>query len=551
VPPSSPDADAASHGGVMTDSDLDFLFDQVQRLAAELAKADASGEMTSAWTDWQQQRAIRGLPEVESDVLDALLQGAGASLLIAPAHGETQYKFRYHVRGGMWRTETPLSPARATRGETSPVARWVDDVGLIEELANSLPISFSELQGRYCVIPQTPAWDVVERAMRNLRSSLRDDKAPSGGDAPHADENALVVAQFRELLNRNFDRIAQAMWCSAVIGVAVREEGFAPLRRGLAELAKARGFERASENSVGLALEDVAMQIEARFGIKQDARLVGAPVSSADASRILAFSFAVSAGPIEDVEGKAWDDAHSRIHRWLQRGEAVPAELDELIAGAAGKGPGAVLRHYDWSLMTAADWLEVLVKLRTGDVGGSNQIVPTVLGPLVLRALGVRAIPIGLAVSAFPKTPRELVTPPVVPPAWSALFAGNTARHRVIVIRRSNSPRLAAMPLMQDTEAWVATISQLKRLLDQGNGYGPLLSGGVLPPIHTIVAVEMDPESNQSLEEEIYPALRSFGADVVYLYSEDRGREMRQPALLEPPTMERIVEAAVGTPTML
>lgn len=580
----------------------DFLSD---RPADDLAVAPAAApgatddpasrewrrRLRDEWNDW---RLNRQLPPLESSVWDALLiprlQAARPDSVLErsdPARGGWVYRFRYHPVSGALRTGAAAAPSTALAGaaerrETArartrakkrgrpPVveARILDGIELVAAFASMLDrlqeaapgaerdprsrIDLGTLASAFGVIPLSPAWSVVEAAA----GRLLDAKARGAGYSSQG-EDELLVAQFRELLARNAQRIGRALACAAFVGRGTSTSRQPRLLRGLAIITLAHALTRRDEEAVRTALEDVAAQVRAVFQVDVEPEQVTLD-STDDVQR---YGAAVDAaieraeGPLavepssDTVESRAWSDLLGRLERWITTGSPGSPEVVELVAAARQRGPLMVLLRFDPREMTIADWVRVLAGARH-DRGAT----PAWLAPIALHALHFIGVNIGSETARrWLRWPQPHELPVAYREEWSrvdalvrpgGIFSGAVPTTTMVVIRRTASPRLANWLPTPRIAALIATVDELGAIVE---GAPDLPSLPLMAPTEQqVVAIEMDPELQSKLENELYAVLASTLSRpwIVHVYWQDRGGEMRHPYVVNPTSLEDIVEAA-------
>ncbi|HXT22845.1 MAG TPA: hypothetical protein VN923_19010, partial [Thermoanaerobaculia bacterium] len=565
------------------------------------AVASGAGASPPDWRrqqrdDWNTARAKRQLPPVDGNLWDVLLlrakdSQAPDSLLVRPddAPKAWVYHFRYDRTSA---TPRPLAAAarREEAGEAMPKAALAQQreqpmvvaqlvvveqpilgaitfisivSGVIDALqredpkagavaGESLPISLDTLASRYNVIAPSPAWSVVDAAIDRLA-----DAHSRGARYPTQGEDELYVAQFRELLARNLLRIGNALACAAFVGRGRSTSRAARLARGLTVLSRARRFAQRDEEAVGLALEDLTVQVRDAFAVDLTIEWDGAMATYQSA---VGAAIDRAEGPLSEqaretldhVADRAWSGLLDRLERWMSGAPPGAPEVVELLAAAAELGPSKVM-GFDPGEMTICDWVRVLAGARGG--AAKAPPAPTWLGPIALHALGFHGVNPDLEPARlWLRWPRsgQVGIPDL--DEWTrvralrssaVLFSGPSPTTTLVVVRRTNSsPKLTTILPMPGIATLIATVDELESIVGNDPAVPPLPL--IAPTERQVVAVEMEPELQSKLESELYPRISvAMNPLLVHVYWQDRGREMRHPYVVNPASLMEIVEAAV------
>ncbi|HSL70033.1 MAG TPA: hypothetical protein VK864_07300, partial [Longimicrobiales bacterium] len=437
--PNANDHDSADTRPSVTENDLDFLFDQVRILADFLSNRPSvetvAGDATGATRDWRNERLAawgdsrrkRGLPDLEPDVLDALLVGDRSSLLVRDVEHPLVYQFRHRVAGttaaaqpgavappkrtaparppraavktppSKVEVEPPAAPPAEEKGQAPAAApplavqatAWEGKARFIEQFANALhavtlteatatkqgstrrpgtvsAVTLDTLATRFRVITSSPTASVVLQAIANLRDASSRGSAHAG----YADD-VFAVDQFHQILERNGEQIARAIVLGAAVGRTCPETTpDARIAAGLAVIARAMQFANKREEEVGTSLENVSAMVRTEYGASFEEPLnrLAREWPDIDAfSKRTREALDVLSGfpsPLPDADvDRAWESMQDRLNHWVQNNEVLDPDVSELLAAAARRGPTELL-EFDPREMTLAQWTRTLLLAR-------------------------------------------------------------------------------------------------------------------------------------------------------------------------------------------
>lgn len=600
-------------------SNSEFLYEQVGLLADFLSDRPAAlpgaastppvgsvstGTGTSpdwrrdARDRWNERRVPPDLAKVEGSFWDSLLlRGADAtvpdSVLVRVDPHRWEYRYRYDAvsatprvaaarpqpaatsaEGPEDRVQTglPQEPERqavvdeqvigdigfvtnfaAAVEEVQRDANEVDKAPLAKEL---VPVTLGTLASPFGVISPSPAWSVVANAVGRL-----DIAHVRGASYSTQKEDELLVAQFRDLLTRNAQRIARALSCAAFVGRGTSTSRRSRIARGLAPISQAYAFAQRDEEAVAKALENVIEQIKEAFGLEITPGEVAIQTLAGIETYMGNVRAAIEEGErpvrrgqpeLEYVEHHSWQQLFDRLDRWITTGQPGTPEVVELHAAAAQRGPSRLLR-YDPREMTIADWVRVLVATAPSAQVADPTLVPSWLRPFAMHALGFHRVMLGYEAARkwLQASPPEQAakldaaewTRVQALAASGALFGGEPPTTTLVVIRRNISEKLVTWMPTPGIGALIATAAELEAIIgERGTTSLPLIA----PTERQVIAVEMEPELPSKLRNEIYPAIAVHMSRpwLVHVYWQDRGREMVPPFVVNPAGLQEIVDAA-------
>ncbi len=544
---------------------------------------------------WNKRRVPPELAKVEGSFWDLLLlRGSDAmvpdSVLVRVDPDRWEYRFRYDAVSAMTRTvgrregtaprasaakesvggEQPEKQDRQTAVDlqvidnirfiasfrtavegVQPDANEDEEAMLAKEL---VPVNLGTLASPFAVISPSPAWSVVGGAGSRLRAA---DRRGAGYSSQKEDE--LLVAQFRDLLTRNAQRIARALSCAAFVGRGTSTSRRPRLARGLAAISRAHAFAQRDEEAVTKSLENVSEQVKEAFGLDVAPGEV-AVQTEADLilyTRTLRAAIEEAERPVQQgqplidfAEDHAWGHLFERLDRWVTTGQPGAPEVVELLAAAAQRGPSHLLR-FDPREMTIADWVRVLAATAPG--AEETPSAPSWLRPFAMHALGFHRVMLGYeAARKWLQAPPPDQASNLHAAEWTrvqalaasgALFGGEPPTTTLVVIRRNISEKLVTWMPTPGIGALIATATELEAIIgERGTTSLPLIA----PTERQVIAVEMEPELPSKLRNELYPAIAVHMSRpwLVHVYWQDRGREMVPPFVVNPAGLQEIVDAA-------
>lgn len=440
--------DATPEGGnggappaVVQAEDAWFLYKRVRAVAALLA---SNARFVAALADWNAYRTGRGLPQLPQPVADALQLGLTPSTQVDPPLlvqrlGTQVYEWAYD-RSGRARA------SGAAPGQEVTPEVWKHAAEMIERFGAQLRdvstpngaeagLDFEVLSGTVRILPSTPAWPTVDRAIQRLR-------AYEGADEPYAEyeDDVQCVRKFSDLLFLHAEAIARVVVCGYAVGQVARPAPTNPVLHGLEIIAAGFGFgemDAAGTSAVlrkveGWIIEGLSAQLQDSVGALS---LAGTPEwRNAVSDRLKAVDLTPPFP--EEWIGRAWHQARERVSHFLgTRTRRLPT-LDELFCTSARIGPGALLRP-DLNAMTVIEWSRAaLAALGPPYVQGAG--VPAWVLAAALFALGFRPLRWDLV--------REGVPPDVargldgIESQWPWLLATEAPRHAVLLVRPASAP---------------------------------------------------------------------------------------------------------------
>lgn len=324
------------------------------------------------------------------ELFDALLVGDRS--LIGPVDGQP-YRWRIDAKGTRLGTRPPPSGNRLRKAPMQ--AQWIDRAGKV--LAQALGIGdvarvFAYLADGLSLLPTTPAWADVERALRIVEGRGTDKQAAAAGHIP--EEERQMVDDFFELLGHHVESVERALCMAAFLaGLSSKLGGrTGPLttRQALRLLSSGLRFAETESLQIAKAVETLWKSWPQRRDVppwQADPlpldKLVAPPPKSAPSelqarledAKALA-SRTTKPDILSALETAGWEAARRRLAHWCNTGRLEVATFAELClaARAYDELPSLLLDParmtlIQWSAILLADaprWLSVIALQRLG-----------------------------------------------------------------------------------------------------------------------------------------------------------------------------------------
>lgn len=219
---------------------LEFLFGEVQALAAELA--DVSSVQIGAVTRGISQVVLDNLPK------EPLLHSVGPH----------QYRWQCFPSG---REVLPQEAAPFTGTISALDTTWQDHVSVIEEfdlnLSDISDVKIADLGNQFGILPTTPSWSEVRRACERLRGSERTEAR-----YPDMDIDTSVVREFHDILQECAVAIEAGLLCAKILRAGSPwQDDFGPLNIISAALRLRTINLHAVEEKLGVLLREVLSRL--------------------------------------------------------------------------------------------------------------------------------------------------------------------------------------------------------------------------------------------------------------------------------------------------
>ena len=312
--------------------------------------------------------------------------------------------------------ESPIPNASELRSAVKRINEANSILGNVLELDAGVP-PVVLLSDRLGVLPTTPAWPDVDRALRGLaladsealqrerrqRSSLK-----SAGDSTQErlqfdlQTDMQVIRQFHSILDKHGGGLARAVCAGAFLGAlgshdvvqVARLRNVSMRRLGLERLAEGLRFRTTDAAGLKDKLDDLRLQLHTM--VAQDgASETASPWPDSDDAPALAdlgpevqrseMAAATLRNALYSIRSDGWNAARTRLVRYCRDGQNGDASLAELVCAVRHEGPARWIT-LDPARMTLAAWTRALfASLLLTDV-------PAWLGAIALQRLGVDSL---------------------------------------------------------------------------------------------------------------------------------------------------------------
>ena len=360
-----------------TADDKELLFGVVKEIVAFLGVKSTLEDARTAWASLP-DAAASAVPELPlpDSVWNALLLGPEQSLLEEVAGDDKAFKWRYWASGMLRVAGDDFKRAsECVPRILATEARLREALGTPEVESSAQKPAFALLAEDWRILPSTPAWSRVAKAIENINGAIA---SPTARSLVSADDTRNVIG-FAEMLKANdqllVEVLAQATMLSALTRpvvpaatdaktIALDPEG---IRRTLQVLAEGLRVS-APGVRIGPAMEKLRGQIEKGL---QLSLLAGAPVhkpsqvAGVAATRIknvVRDSFSQGLELARRADAKRSDTVDLAWHELLgrlvdaQRLDAIrEADFSEILCALWQTGPSVVL-SLDPAMVTLAGW---------------------------------------------------------------------------------------------------------------------------------------------------------------------------------------------------
>lgn len=359
----------------------------LRSVAARVIEMLGPDKKVAQWRDaaaaCAEQRGFRPPPP---EVFDALLVERQSLVCDAPA------RWSVGIKGERAADARQLPPPQSATGLSPAEAIDRSEAAMRRSLAigPQLP-PFALLADRLGILPTTPAWADVARALRNV--------AAASGERVDTGEDERLIADFTAALLRSSGTLVRALCAGQFFGTLAEPQATAPeaCRLGLEMLSTGLHFPSSDWAGINTRLAQLQGEWRQLFGTQAEKpaqawppQLPKLPVGG-DAETLAALLHAAAeaakqATPDAAVfESAGWVNAQKRLSRFCLDGRLADASLAELLCACRGVGPAAWVA-LDPRQMTLAQWSRALLAALT------MRAVPTWLAVIALQRLGADAL---------------------------------------------------------------------------------------------------------------------------------------------------------------
>lgn len=326
-------------------------------------------------------------------------------------------------------------------------------------------VDFTMLADQLRLLPVSPAWGEVSKAIARLEDSVKVKSQPSPSD-PES------VKVFATRLRLNGEALGNALAAGLVLGeVSGRSGAGEKLVAGLAALARAYRFDGMNEKGVAATLAELKQTLT-----KDSPRIAEAwrVPALTDPDSVVQWEAALVAVrdtaevPVTDIDGlvrrnseSAWTDWAVRLRSFFSGEPPLPPTAPELLNGASGRGPASVLRH-GLERMTIAEWTQACQRALWP--ASPQDACPVWLARAAVHALGFRSLSSWslFATGEFERPPKEVEAAS----AWDMLGANDMMRPSLLLVRQDGVSTLDGWLPGRSVSALSLKAAELDSLLE-------------------------------------------------------------------------------------
>jgi hypothetical protein len=406
-------------------------------------------------------------------------------------------------------------------------------------------VNFTTLSSQFRIISPSPAWPAVQDALARLRSP----RTP-GTTYELYESDVQSVQAFARLLEDRAAVVAQALWCGAVVGQAVRTDRLGErILLGLNAISQASRFAEKTEQEVAIELQRLQEELltlsqvdaEPLPVLEGSAQLdpwlqeLGTRLSSLDEG----WFDPEDDDDIHEARTQAWISARGRVEAYLAGGH-TSAHPGELYTFVARQSPSTLLK-FDLGAMSVAEWSDVLYVGLDGDDHADTFVFVREaieerwwLAAAALQLLGF-SFPDRAALLSWVREFGDIEPHHISESSLVGELARKImpARHAALVVRRSSGSMVEQWKPQPGGAAVAFTAGQLRHLMKQ---WGKVrFQPSVEPPIQIIV-FEM-PLDDPKIESHVRQTLKNkFKIEreipTVYLFAEQPREKTKIPELV-------------------
>lgn len=532
-------AAAGEDNFTIAEDDLNLLFDQVGDLAELLASPDVFRQTFENW-----ERVREGLELNSTGILlsQVLRLDSPEPLLHSSTKGI--YVWRYRPDGSANYFVLFTDPAAPVNWEED--LEWVTAFASAVERLSSGEINFTTLSSQFRILPISPAWSNVRKAMHHIQQAI------DAGDQGSAHRHFFLLRRYADLLRQAGSTITDAILCGAVVGKAADVSSLGKrILLGLSAISSAYRFSEKEDVAIAEDLRKLRHSLAERWPWMQPF-VEASPNSEAtksmdwypkleEALHEIERSDFLAPHHLPDLRQRLEEPLFSRLEAFFGRSEIHRPGLDEIIGFAAGVRLSQLIK-LDLRKMALVDWSDALWASIEDRTPEDSLHCPLWLTWISLRILGFRLDPGGPLKRGLPWlrhngsfSERSLEKEEL---RWLDWPVTRRPERSALIIKASNQSLFDTWPPLGDLAAISITPEKAQELMSQ---FREIKEAPPLEPSVALMAIESSvPEEISAQILEFISRVCTAPPRVVYVYNErpSPSDPVRSPYLIAPKRLE-------------